>query len=148
MLVEQEKIKQVKLLKFGLLTTDEEKKEHNNESLSGYLLYPTTIEFIETTDKLEGIVGLKFGIEYSIEGYTDEKFVDVTFTCKISHPLLTYPNTGDSSTVTVETKNSYLNENNFDYFCFEYDWEIKKGAWTFQILENEVIKLEKTFEVL
>lgn len=148
MIVEEVKIKQIKLLKFGLLTTDEEEKEHNKESLSGYFLYPTTIEFIENTDKLKGVVGLKFGIEYFIEGYTDDKFVDVTFTCKISHPILTNPNTGDNSTVTVEKKNNYLNENNFDYFCFEYDWEIQKGAWTFQIMENEVIKLEKTFEIL
>ncbi|MFC7772417.1 DUF3859 domain-containing protein [Flavobacterium sp. GCM10027622] len=148
MILEEVKIKQIKLLKFGLLTTDEEEKKHTKESLSGYFLYPTTIEFIENTDKLKGVVGLKFGIEYFIEGYTDDKFIDVTFTCKISHPLLTNPNTGDSSTVTVEKKNNYLNENNFDYFCFEYDWEIQKGAWTFQILEKEVIKLEKTFEIV
>lgn len=142
------KIKHIELLKFGVLKTDEEEKEDNKGSLSGYFLYPTTIEFIENTDKLKGVVGLKFGIEYFIKGYTDNKFVDVTFTCKISHPLLTNPNTGDSSTVTVEKKNNYLNENNFDYFSFEYDWEIQKGVWTFQILENEVIKLEKTFEIM
>lgn len=148
MTVQQMKIKQIELLKFGSLTTDEEEKENNKESLSEYFLYPTKIEFIENTDKLIGVVGLKFGIEYFIEGFTDDKSVDVTFTCKISHPILTNPNTGVSSTLTVEKKNNYLNENNFDYFCFEHDWEIQKGVWTFQILENEVIKLEKTFEIL
>ena len=145
--MEQMKIKHIDFLKFGVLATDEEEKEDNKGSLSGYFLYPTTIDFKEITDKLKGSVGLRFGIEYFIEGFSADKFIDVTFTCKISHPLLTNPSSGESSLVTIEKKDNYLNENNFDYYCFEYDWEIQKGAWTFQILENEVIKLEKKFEI-
>jgi hypothetical protein len=141
------KIKQIKLLSFGVLTTDEELKVYHEDSLTGYLLYPSKIGFIEETDRIEGAVGIRFGIEYFIEGFTAEEGVGVSFTCKILHPLMTNPETGKSTDVTLEKKHNCLNDTNFDYFCFEHDWEIQKGTWVFQILENEVIKLEKAFEI-
>ncbi len=142
------KIKQIKLLNFGLLIADEEQVELKEDSLTGYMLYPTEIQFIKITDRVEGVVGLRFGIEYYIEGYSNQKYEDVIFYSRIFHPILTNPKTGKSSRLTQERKLNYLNEINFDYFCFENEWEIQKGCWTFQIVENEVIKLEKSFEIL
>lgn len=142
------KIKQIKLLNFGLLIADEEQVEPKEDSLTGYMLYPTEIQFIKITDRVEGVVGLRFGIEYYIEGYSNQKYEDVIFYSRIFHPILTNPKTGKSSRLTQERKLNYLNEINFDYFCFENEWEIQKGCWTFQIVENEVIKLEKLFEIL
>ncbi len=142
------KIKQIKLLNFGLLIADEEQVEPKEDSLTGYMLYPTEIQFIKITDRVEGVVGLRFGIEYYIEGYSNQKYEDVIFYSRIFHPILTNPKTGKSSRLTQERKLNYLNEINFDYFCFENEWEIQKGCWTFQIVENEVIKLEKSFEIL
>ncbi len=142
------KIKQIKLLNFGLLIADEEQVEPKEDSLTGYMLYPTEIQFIKITDRVEGVVGLRFGIEYYIEGYSNQKYEDVIFYSRIFHPILTNPKTGQSSRLTQERKLNYLNEINFDYFCFENEWEIQKGCWTFQIVENEVIKLEKSFEIL
>lgn len=142
------KIKQIELLKFGSLTTDNEEKESNAKSLTGYFLYPTTIEFQQKKDKLKGIKGLKFGIEYYLTGYTADKYDEAIFVCKIIHPPITNPKTKKTKTETVETKDNYLNQTNFDYFHFEYDWEIQKGIWTFQIIENNIIKLEKSFEII
>jgi hypothetical protein len=136
------------LLNFGLLIADEEQVEPKEDSLTGYMLYPTEIQFIKITDRVEGVVGLRFGIEYYIEGYSNQKYEDVIFYSRIFHPILTNPKTGKSSRLTQERKLNYLNEINFDYFCFENEWEIQKGCWTFQIVENEVIKLEKSFEIL
>lgn len=62
----------------------------------------------------------------------------MTFRCIITHPPLTNPETGFSSSRTIE----------FDFIHFEYHWEIQKGVWTFQIIENDVIKLEKRFEII
>lgn len=142
------KIKEVKLLQFGSLATDNEEKIHTEYSLSGHFLYPTTICFLENSDKIQGAIGLKFGIEYFIEGYNNHKLIDTIFTCKITHPLLTNPKTGEKLKETIEHKHNYLNEINFDYYCFEDDWEVQKGIWTFQILENNEIKLEKAFEII
>jgi hypothetical protein len=141
------KIKEIELLNFGSLTTDTEEKEVNKNSPTGYFLYPTKLEFIDKTDKLQGFKGLKFGIEYFIKGHTASKYDDVTFCCKILHPQLTNPETKEQFSETTETKNNYLNDTNFDYLFFEYDWEVKKGVYTFQIIEKHRILLEKSFEI-
>ena len=140
-------IQDVELLNFGNLTTDEEDKESNRNSPTGYFLYPNKVEFIEKTDKLQGFQGLKFGIEYFLKGDFPSKSEDVTFCCRILHPTLTNPNTKEQFSETVETKYSWLNDTNFDYLFFEYEWEVQKGIYTFQILENNKILLQKSFDI-
>ncbi len=54
------KIKQIKLLQFGSLSTLHEDKVNNKNSLTGYFLYPSKIRFGENKDVLKGEVGLKF----------------------------------------------------------------------------------------
>jgi len=141
------KIKEIELLNFGSLTADIEEKVKNNYSPTGYFLYPKNIEFTEKTDKLKGYLGLKFGIEYFIKGHLNSKKDDITFCCRILHPQITNPESNVKYSETTETKNNCLNEINFDYLFFEYDWEVKQGVYTFQIIENDCILLEKTFEI-
>lgn len=141
------KIKEIELLNFGSLTTGLEKRETNKNSPTGYFLYPEKLEFNEKADKLKGYRGLKFGIEYFIKGYDTGKKEKVEFYCKILHPQLANPETKEQFTETKEAKSNYLNEANFDYLFFEYDWEVKEGIYTFQIIEDDRILLEKTFEI-
>jgi len=140
------KIKEIQLLNFGELETDEEFHEATNNSPSGYFLRPERISFIKLTDKLKAVKGLKFGIEYLVNGFSDE-MDDVEFICKITHPTLINPETGTISNQTIDKKINYLNQNNFDYYCFEYDWEMVIGTWTFEILEEQKLLLKKEFEI-
>jgi hypothetical protein len=141
------KIKEIDLLNFGSLTTDTEEKRASKQSPTGYFLYPTRLRFIDKTDKLQGFKGLKFGIEYFIKGHTTSKYDDVAFSCRILHPQLTNPETKEQFSETTEAKNDFLNNTNFDYLFFEYDWEVEKGIYTFQIIEHDRIFLEKSFEI-
>lgn len=142
------KIRQIKLLNFGSLTTDTEEEEINDSSLTGYFLRPKKIQCLDRIDTLKGLPGLKFGIEYFIEGPDNAaKYDDVTFYCKILHPEIVNPDSKEKASETIERKTNYLNETNFDYYLFEFDWEIKQGIWTFQIIENDKILLEKSFEI-
>ncbi|MES1249469.1 MAG: DUF3859 domain-containing protein [Chitinophaga rupis] len=143
------KIKHIKLLRSGSLTTSREHIEANERSLSGYFLYPSKIHFLDDKSVLKGAVGLKFGIEYFIEGYdqvTDEN--EAAFCCRIKHPELSDPVSNERSSETTEKKYNVLNEVNFDYFSIEYEWELKPGTWTFQILEEDNLLLEKSFEII
>ncbi len=141
------KIKEVKLLNFGSLKTLKEKKAPNKNSSTGYYLYPAGVQFVERTDKLKCFLGLKFGIEYFIQGIDNLKKDEVKFCCNITHPQLVNPETNLQFAETNEIKINYLNETNFDYFSFEYEWEIKIGIWTFQIIENDRILLETPFKI-
>jgi hypothetical protein len=141
------KIQSIKILNFGQLTTDEEEKEDSKNSPSGYFLRPETVKFTETTDKIKGMKGVRFGIEYFIKGFTDDKD-DVSFVCKISHPTMSHPRTNEKIESVTEIKTNYLNEKNFDYFRFEFDWEIVTGQWTFEIIEDNRTLLTKKFQVI
>ena len=141
------KIESIIILNFGLLTTDEEEKETSESSPSGYFLRPETIQFTETSDKIKGAKGVKFGIEYFIKGFTDEKD-DVTFYSRISHPTMINPVTSEKLQYVKERKTNWLNESNFDYYNFEFDWELVTGKWTFEILEGDRTLLTKEFEVV
>lgn|GEM_PF-3990037 len=37
-------------------------KVYKQERISGYFLYPTTLEFINETETIKGAVGLNFGL--------------------------------------------------------------------------------------
>lgn len=141
------KIESIKILNFGQLTTDEEVKEISRNSPSGYFLRPETIHFIETTDKIKGAKGVKFGIEYLIKGFTNDKD-DVTFYSRISHPTMINPVTNERTESVTERKINWLNDNNFDYYNFEFDWEVVIGKWTFEIFEDDRTLLTKEFEVI
>jgi hypothetical protein len=139
------KIKKINLLNFGVLRTDNEERENNKNSITNYFLRSSHVKFFNKTDKFKGELGLRFGIEYFIEGYSKSKNESVNFSCKILHPKLFNPNTKRQQNATMDFKLNYLNESNFDFYLFEFDWEIKKGIWTFQIIEEKVILLEKSF---
>lgn len=140
------KIKNIRLVNFGALIAHEEEKETNKNSTTGYFLYSSKIKFLNNSDIIIGKTGLKFGIEYFIVG--DELYdPTVNFICKILHPILTNPISKENVYEIVEIKSGFLNEINFDYYSFEFDWEVQKGMWIFQIIENEKVLLEKAIEI-
>ena len=143
-----DKIKKIVLLNFGLLKTEKETKSKVDNVIFDYFLHTDNIKFILESDKIEGKIDLKFGIEYYIEGFTKSKNVETNFICKIIHPLIVNPNTNESAQETIEYKENYLNKKNFDYFSFEFPWELKKGIWTFQIIQDDVVLLTKSFEII
>lgn len=142
------KIKRIKLLNFGSITAADEQMENNKKSLSGYFLYPSSISFIEKTDTLKGKVGLKFGIEYFIEGEDKtSKNDEAIFYCRIKHPELVNPASNEKASETIERKLNWLNTASFDYYSFEQEWEVQPGTWTFQIMEGDNLLLERFFEI-
>ena len=140
-------IKNVQLLNFGSLIAFDEERTFTNESLTGYYIHSSGINFINQLDTLESAIGLSFGIEYYLEGFNNSQHEDVHFISRIIHPTITNPTSNESISETVERKYTYLNEANYDYFQFEYDWEVKSGIWTFQVIEDDTVLLEKRFTI-
>lgn len=141
------KIKSIEIINFGQLTTDPEEKEISKASPSGYFLRPKQINFVNQTTKLKAAKGLKFGIEYFIKGFSSNK-EDAIFYCKISHPAMRNPETKVEIREIIETKINYVNERNFDYYHFEFDWEIVKGKWVFEIFESKETHLTMDFDIV
>ena len=140
------KIKSVILINYGIIESDSDEPNLSEGSLTGYFLRCDQIYFIEETNIIPAEKGIEFGISYWIEGFSKERSQDLCqFTGKIIHPEMVNPVTLETSKEIIDFKSFYLNHINFDYFRFEYDWEIRKGKWTFQVLEGKRILLEKEF---
>lgn len=58
------------------------------------------------------------------------------------------PETGVEIREIIESKISYVNERNFDYYHFEFDWEIVKGKWVFEIFESKGTHLTMDFDIV
>ena len=86
-----------------------------------------------------------FGVRYYLEG--DKLSWLASFYAKIIHPVLVNPRTGEALNETIEEKSAFLNQENFDYYHLEHDWEMQPGTWTFQVIQHEIILLEKSFRL-
>jgi hypothetical protein len=47
----------------------------------------------------------------------------------------------------VEMKVGCIGEANFDYYKFEYTWEMQGGNWVFEVSQTNRLLLRKEFEV-
>ena len=141
------KIQSIELRNFGLLMVDDEEEESSTASPTGYFLRPGKINFIDTTNRIIGEKGARFGIEYFIKGNSDQE-ESVEFTCTIKHPPITNPKTNKRQSYIEETKYNYTNLDGNDYYAFEYDWEIVHGQWVFELAEGTNLLLKKSFEVV
>jgi len=138
-------IEKINILEFGVFkkSTSGNFNEPDEDSPSGYFIRTDDIELIEKTNLIKAHKGLIFGIKYIPE--SSRKNETAYFQCKIIHPQLVDPDNNFSFSSTTEDKCNYVNEENFDFFEFESDWEIKDGKWTFQILEDNKLLYEHEF---
>lgn len=138
-------IERIILLNYGKLNTINETIEPDSNSPTGHFLYADDIEFSVKGDTFPAEKGLKFGIEYLIFGETGIDDGLVFLDCKTIHPEIQNPETKQRFTETTIRKSYQLNTSDFDYHCFEFDWEVKKGTYIFQVFHYDVVLLEKEF---
>ena len=119
--------------------------ESDVESPTGYFIRTDNILLVEQTDTVSPALGLVFGIKY-VPVSSDENAL-ASFQCKIIHPQLVNPKNDLHFSATVEDKYNYVNEENFDFFEFEHDWEMRDGPWRFQIIEENRLLCEHEFIV-
>jgi Domain of unknown function (DUF3859) len=143
------KIKSVTLIDFGIAELDSAEKEPSEGSLTGYILRSDYIRFQERTEIIPAVLGVEFGIFYLVELFDqDDPDPVAEFISRIIHPQMVNPETKEATTEITDFKYCYLNKGNFDTYRFEFDWEIVKGEWIFQVLEGRRLLLEKQFLII
>lgn len=121
------------------------KAEKAERTASGVVQPVDGHRLIERTDVVIGQLGNTFGVEVTFENFPTDT---AALTIRTTHPPLTNPKTGKTTTVSEYDWNSATGETT--YFCFSFDdaWEIGEGAWTIQVLHAGKVIAEKTFKIV
>jgi hypothetical protein len=121
------------------------KMEKAERTASGTLQPVDSHRLLERTDTVMGQLGNLFGIELKLENFPPGTSM---VTIRTTHPPLTNPKTGKTTTVSEYDWTVTPSEN--PYFCFSFDdgWEIAEGPWTMQVIFNGKVIAEKTFKVV
>jgi hypothetical protein len=119
--------------------------EKNEQSPTGYFKRTDGIVLIEETSRIPARIGIVFGITYDIKATNTEM---VATESKIYHPKLKDPKTGNAFNESNEAVWDDPNCTNYDFYEFEYDWELKEGIWRFIIAFNNKIMLSHEFNVV
>jgi len=121
------------------------KPEKAERTASGILQPVDSHRLIERTDTVVGQLGNLFGIELKLENFPPGTSM---VTVRTTHPPLTNPKTGKTTTVSEYDWTVTAGEN--PYFCFSFDdaWEIAEGPWKMEVIFNGKVVAEKTFKIV
>jgi len=135
----------IKIVDYGICKAiGETKKQYVPGSSTGYFLHSDDMVFQERTDLIQVDTGLSFGISYSFEMVSEEA-ERVDFVCRIRHPKLVNPETKEEFVETTEAKDEWSDELGFDFYTFEFDWEMQLGEWVFEIIHKDKVMCSQTF---
>lgn len=132
----------VELITFGIFEAeaDNQDKAYNERSPKGYFYKPKRARLLLQTDKVPLEKNISFGINYRVNNPGIYPLI-----LRICHPEMENPETNYCFTETVDF--STEGEVGFFLHTFEFNWEMLAGFWTFQLIFNEKILLEKEFEI-
>ena len=135
----------IKIVDYGICKAiGETKKDIEPASATGYFLHSDDMAFLERTDVINPKIGLSFGISYQFENDLEEAEL-VDFVCRIRHPKLVNPISKEQFMVCTEVKEDYNDELAYDFYTFEFDWEMQFGEWIFEIIYKDKVMCQQTF---
>jgi hypothetical protein len=134
------------LVNYGRLDTAKSNENCGVEAdvITGRLLiykgmYPY---IVDREDMIKAEFGTDLSIEYTVTNY--DKICDKEIKVVVTHPRMTNPATGKSSTVDSFTSRIDGANHNQSGWVLNHEWEVVKGPWTFQIYYHDEMLLEKT----
>ena len=137
-------LKTIELISYGIYTT-EERVQREAENIVGAVLVVSKPANLMETEVVRGRLGESFGLEYRIIGTPDGSPVRVVV--MIKHPLLVNPKNGRSATVTRYDMLGSIGAIMYTGWEFDAEWQIMPGEWTWQLVVNDNVYLEKVFLV-
>ncbi|WP_438462946.1 DUF3859 domain-containing protein [Marinomonas sp. PE14-40] len=134
------------VLEFGkYIISDDLREVKNDEYLAGSSLVTNLHILKERTDEISADVGTTFGVVFEVNGLPSHK--KITFREVMKFPEMTDPDSGLTQSY-YEVKDQYKDgDKSFKAFTFEYDWELVKGKWTYQLYYQDTLLAEKSFNV-
>jgi hypothetical protein len=100
----------------------------------------------EMTTDVPGRIGSKFGFQFVLKGKPMNQNLEIRF--RISHPLLTNPETGESVESQEWSDRVNIGAVKHTAWSFDSPWEVSPGDWTIEVFYGERKLCGKTFHVM
>lgn len=136
---------EVEVADYGIYELGKLNEIDDKDYIAGSSLEAESLIHTRTTDSLDAQVGVTFGVNFNISGLPTEK--KMTFREVMIFPEMTDPQTGGKQSYYETTAKYHNNLTKFKGFTFEYDWELVKGDWTYQVYYQDTLLAEQSFNV-
>ena len=134
----------VEIVEYGIYTAKESGEALSRGTARGERVVLSDVELAEQTEDVPGKLGTRFGFYYSLTGSRGN---DLDATIRIIHPATRNPRTKKETTVETWTQKCRAAMPHYAGFTFDEEWEIARGEWRFQVLDEKRLLAEKIFMV-
>lgn len=142
---DQISIIEAEVVEYGLYEIGKTREVDNDSYIAGSSLVTKSHKLIKTTNQIKSEVGSIFGVMFKITGLPERR--KIQFREVMKFPEMTDPDSGITQSYYESTKFFKNEMSRFKGFTFEYDWELVKGDWTYQIYYQDTLLAEQTFIV-
>jgi len=132
---------------YGIYSADPVERLVAPETATGHVAEYKNFRLLTQTETVPGRKGLRFGVEYVVNGAPKSKTVSITWITRFPRPGLRLPSSENLSFNKVE-REVKIGTRNYRVYSFDNDWEIVPGDWTFEFYYQDRKIGEKRFTVV
>jgi hypothetical protein len=133
------------LVEYGVYRTRGLKFEMPPNTKARHFAEVPDIKVYKKTDVISAALGTTFGITYTITG-TPPK-AEVNGVVEVVHPPTPDPKTGKTSTVSKGKFQASIGVATYSDINLDQPQDVVSGQWTFRVIYNSKVLLEKSFQV-
>lgn len=133
------------LLDYGEYSAERLRTEPDPGQVAGQRAIIDKLVHRRSSEVILGRPGVVFGLRYRV---LDRSLDGRTVTHRLIHPRQTNPQNGRSATQQdFPYRLDAAAAEHWHFFMFEFDWELADGDWTFQVIADGQVILERKFKV-
>ena len=130
---------------YGVYRRQGVKFQNAPETTAGRTASVSETYLLQKTDTINATVDTTFGIEYTITG--DPPNAEAQGEVELVHPEIVNPSTGKTSTVDRTKFRALIGVPTFNDVNLDQPWNVIAGKWTFRLIYQSRVLLEKSFDV-
>ena len=132
----------------GIYRSETEKIEDAPNSVRGVFRTVRNPQLIERTERIPGLLGTHFGVNFELTGQTNGAPVTIRFLTRFPAPGLRDPKTGKTLLTSENDRQFRVGEFAYRGFTFDESWEIVPGVWTFEFWHEGKLLAAQKFEIV
>ncbi|RFB78828.1 DUF3859 domain-containing protein [Methylovirgula sp. 4M-Z18] len=136
----------VKLLRHGIFLTVRDETKPEVHTRLGFSVTVKDMKFVTDAVQVPACLGSTFGHEFQLIGAPTGALVPMQ-TVVIPPRPLNDPAVDQPIAKAITTFAGTIGTARVDVYKFDYDWEVLRGTWTFQVWQGDRLLLEDKFDV-